>query len=122
MRLRTEALNLAGQEGVALMKVLLYTALFLSLAAFASRTTRMELRISHNDLLHQQALAIANAGVNHAYALIKSNGRNDFTLELGNGGTGGAGSPLLNLGSLQSDEAGLSGLVSLAPALQGRQD
>ena len=38
----------------------------------------MELKISHNDLLHQQALAIANAGINHAFALIKSNGLNDF--------------------------------------------
>src|SRR5947207_13728818 len=111
MRLRTEALNLAGQEGVALMKVLLYTALFLSLAAFASRTTRMELKISHNDLLHQQALAIANAGVNHAFALIKSNGLNDFTLELGNGGTGATGSPLLHMGGLESNEEGLQALV-----------
>ncbi len=90
-------------DGFALVGVLVVSTLLLALGAFATRAARIELRIAHNDLLHKQALAAAEAGLNHAFVLIGANYADGFDDELSGGGTGGGLTtvgPLLAVGGL----------------------
>ena len=87
---------LARQDGVALVTVVFLTAVILTLIVMGSRETQIELRIAHNALQAEQALNAAEAGLNHAYGLIKDTNVNGFNDELSNGGTGGV---LASLGS-----------------------
>lgn len=56
-----------GKDGVALVKVMLLTAILLAVAAYAARGTRVELKIANNDGLQKRTLAIAEAGLQHAW-------------------------------------------------------
>src|SRR5437867_355351 len=84
-----------GQEGVALVTVLLLAAVMVALSMIASRDAITELRISRSDQLAKEASAIAEAGIYHAFDLVKHNAI-DLNSCLSNGGTGGA---LATLGS-----------------------
>jgi hypothetical protein len=86
-----------GETGAALFGVILLTALILSLGIFGARTSQIEVAIAGNDLQAKRALEIAEAGISHAFSLIKDkpvNGVNEaadgFNDELGGGGTDGA--------------------------------
>ena len=69
------------QEGVALAMVLLLTTVMLFLGIFGSRSARIELQIARNDLLSKKALPIAEAGINHAFSLIKGDMADGFNDE-----------------------------------------
>lgn len=84
------------QDGNALVQVLLLTTVLYGLVTFGSRTARTEVQIATNQLLSKQALDIAEAGLNHAFDVIRTGGP-VYDDELGNGGAGGS---LANLGSL----------------------
>src|SRR5690242_16689699 len=84
-----------GQQGTALVTVLLLTTIILALGAFGTRSAIIELRIASNELLSKKALDTAEAGLYHAFNLMQTGttGRlvgQTFTTELGNGGTSGA--------------------------------
>ena len=79
----------ARQEGVALVTVLILAAVLVSLSVIASRDAITELRISRNDQLAKDAIAVAEAGLYHAFDLVKHNAI-DLNACLSNGGTGGA--------------------------------
>lgn len=90
--------------GASLIAILLLTALLLALGAAGSRTSQTEIRIATNDLLARRALAVAEAGIFHAYGLLRDpNGMgltgasNGFDDELSANGTGGA---LASMGSV----------------------
>ncbi|HSB85815.1 MAG TPA: hypothetical protein VLD86_05870, partial [Ilumatobacteraceae bacterium] len=70
--------------GVALVKVMVLTGILLAVSAYAARTTRVELMIANNDGLHKRALAIAEAGLQHAWRKvgIDLNGGVTITAEL----------------------------------------
>jgi hypothetical protein len=73
---------------MALVVVLLLMAILLALGAFASRNTQVELQIARNQLLTQQALGNAEAGVAHALDAIRAF-RGGYIPLLASGGTGG---------------------------------
>jgi len=75
--------------------VLILAAVLVSLSVIASRDAITELRISRNDQLAKDASAVAEAGLYHAFDLVKHNAI-DLNACLSNGGTGGA---LATLGS-----------------------
>src|SRR2546423_9207082 len=79
-----------GQEGIALVKILFFTTILLLVAAFAARGTRFEVRIAQNDNLQRQALAIAEAGLDHAWRQIETDLAGGSTLanEVSGSGTG----------------------------------
>jgi hypothetical protein len=88
---------LADQKGAAFFAVILLTALLLSLGIFGTRTGQIELAIAGNDLQAKRALQAAEAGLSHAFTLIRDrdanglNGASDgFDDELSASGTGGA--------------------------------
>ncbi len=104
------ARNLSSDEsGFALVVIVLLMALLVSLGAVGARTAQIELRIAGNDLRSKQALETAEAGLEHAFALLSletggvnaaSDGFND---ELAGGGTGGG---LTSLGALRTLDDG----------------
>jgi PilX N-terminal len=90
-------LSARDQNGAALIVVLLLTALLFALGAFGTRAAQLELLIAGNDLQARRALEVAQAGLDHAFSLIRevdAAGRNEaadgFDDELASGGTGGA--------------------------------
>jgi hypothetical protein len=87
---------IARQDGAALVTVMFLAAVMLTLIVMASRETQTELRIAHNDQLAQQALNVAEAGLNHAFSLAQTTATS-FHDELSSGGTGGK---LADLGTL----------------------
>ncbi|MGE0823577.1 MAG: hypothetical protein AB7G75_19015 [Candidatus Binatia bacterium] len=87
---------LARADGITMLVVLLVLMTLSVLGLFGAYKTQTEIRIAHNDLRTKQALAAAEAGLNHAFALIKQGAVDGFTNELSNGGTGGS---LVSLGS-----------------------
>lgn len=93
---RRPATTLANQRGMALIGVVLITAAIFMLGIFGTKAAQVELRIAGNDLRSEQALALAEAGVHHAYALVRDAGNTDFAAEVADG-TGGA---LTSLGSI----------------------
>jgi len=83
------------ERGSALVVVLLVIGALSYLSVMGARSARTELQVAEKDVQAKQALSVAEAGVNHAYNLIKSS--SGFTNELSSGGTGGT---LTNLGSV----------------------
>jgi len=77
----------ACEHGSALIIVLLVIAALSFLSIMAARSAQTELQITQRDVNAQKALSAAEAGLNHAYDLVKSSSL--FTNELGSGGTGG---------------------------------
>ena len=61
-----------GQQGIALVEILLLTSILLAIAAFAARSTRVEIGIARNDYLRKQALQVAEAGLDHAWRKIEA--------------------------------------------------
>lgn len=104
---RPRCAPLSDDRGAVLVVIILLIALMLSLGAAGTRSAQIELRIAHNDVQSKQALEIAEAGWNHAYALIRrddaltrlNGAANGFDDELSGGGTGGS---LMALGSLRT--------------------
>ena len=95
------------QDGMALVLVLLVIAALSLLAIAGTRSAQTELQMGDKDLFGRQALSAAEAGINHAFSLIKANLTNrpnytaactqcSFDSELSGGGTGGA---LASIGS-----------------------
>jgi PilX N-terminal len=87
----------SDETGAALLIVILLIALMLSLGAVSSRTSQIELRIAANDVMNKQAFESAEAGLNHAFALLKledaerlNEAADGFDDELSAGGVGGA--------------------------------
>ena len=97
------------ESGFALIAVIVLMALLLSLGAVGARTAQVELRIAGNDLRSRQALETAEAGIDHAMALLRlesagvNAGSNGFGDELSAGGTGGG---LAALGSVRTLDDG----------------
>jgi hypothetical protein len=94
---RRRCLPASDQHGAVLVVVILLMALMLSLGAVGTRTAQIEMRIASNDLQSKQALETAEAGLSHAFALIKrddtshlNGAANGFDDELSGGGVGGA--------------------------------
>ncbi len=75
------------ERGSALVVVLLVVAALAFLGVMAARSVRTELQITQNDVNTQKALSAAEAGLNHAYDLVKST--TNFSNEIGSSGTGG---------------------------------
>lgn len=103
--MRTRQRTSSGETGAALLMVILLIALMLSLGAVGSRTSQIELRIAANDVMNKQALESAEAGLNHAFALLKledagrlNEAADGFDDELSSGGVGGG---LTALGGVQ---------------------
>lgn len=97
MKLRVHEWPRGDESGAALFGVILLTALVLSLGIFGARTSQIEVAIAGNDLQAKRALEIAEAGISHAFSLIKEKpvgGVNEaadgFNDELATGGTDGA--------------------------------
>jgi hypothetical protein len=88
---------LTDESGIALIAVLLLTAVMLALGAFGARSAQIELRIAQNEWLAKRALDTAEAGLNHAFSLIQVDGDGTYDNELSAGGTGGV---LASLGSV----------------------
>lgn len=89
-RLRTNPRRLSGgEQGYALMAVIVASAMIFTVGIVGVRAARMELKISSNELQAQKALSVAEAGLAHAVALIEAGGVG-FDDELGDSGTGGA--------------------------------
>jgi hypothetical protein len=61
-----------GQQGIALVKILFLMSILLAVAAFAARSTRVEIAIARNDYLQKQALQVAEAGLDHAWRKIEA--------------------------------------------------
>ncbi|MBI3783687.1 MAG: hypothetical protein HY270_09810 [Deltaproteobacteria bacterium] len=99
---REPARLLRRQDGAALITVLLFSALLLSLAIFGSTTSRIEAIVARNQLFAKKALEIADAGLNHGFSLVKTAGGTSFTDDLASSGTAGA---LVGLGSVQTVDA-----------------
>ena len=95
------------QDGMALVLVLLVIAILSFLGIAGTRSAQTELQMGQKDMVGRQALGAAEAGINHAYSLIKANLANRlsfagactqcaFDSELSGSGTGGA---LASIGS-----------------------
>jgi hypothetical protein len=87
--------RLAADQGIALVSVIMLVAFLIILGVFGTRSAQLETRIAGNDLRAQKALAVAEAGLGHGFALLKTSP--GFDDELSGGGTGGA---LAALGSV----------------------
>jgi hypothetical protein len=59
-------------RGVALVKTIFLSMILLAVAAYAARGTRVELRIATNDQLEKLTLAVAEAGLQHAWRKLES--------------------------------------------------
>src|SRR5438132_13202567 len=88
------------QDGMALVLVLLVIAVLALLGVAGTRSAQTELQMGSKEMVGRQALSAAEAGINHAYSLIKASvtGRPGmsaactqcgFDSELSGGGTGG---------------------------------
>ncbi|TMA74904.1 MAG: hypothetical protein E6J72_18220 [Deltaproteobacteria bacterium] len=75
------------ERGSALVVVLMVVAALAFLGVMAARSVRSELQITQKDVNTQKALSAAEAGLNHAYDLVKST--TNLNNELGSSGTGG---------------------------------
>jgi hypothetical protein len=85
--------------GVLVIVVLLLALIALPLTLSQGGYARTEMQIAHGDQLAAQALSIAEAGLNHTYALLKADG-DGFDDELNGGGaTGGTGGLLAGVGA-----------------------
>src|SRR5437867_6887252 len=95
------------QDGMALVLVLLVIAVLALLGIAGTRSAQTELQMGQKELVGRQALSAAEAGINHAYSLIKANLANRLTYagactqcafdnELSGSGTGGT---LASIGS-----------------------
>lgn len=82
--------SLVKQGGAALLSVLLLGAVIALAVLLFSFGTQTELKIAHNDTLGRQALAIAEAGINHAVVVVapSAGGPTGLSAELGNTPTG----------------------------------
>src|SRR5262245_4647336 len=89
--------RLATEQGTAMIAILLLIAVMLALGAFGARSAQIELKIASNEVNAKKALDAAEAGLNHAFNLIKTNGGTSYNDELSSGGTSGA---LAGLGTL----------------------
>lgn len=97
------AAPIANAHGIALVKVMLFTAILLGLATFGAQSSRVETRIANNDLQMKQALTVAEAGIHEAYQRILADPTVGYDNELAGGGpTGGTGGGLAGLGSFQT--------------------
>jgi uncharacterized Zn-binding protein involved in type VI secretion len=68
-----------ADSGIALVKVLLLTLILFAVAAYAARSTRVEVRVAQNDYLGKRASQIAEAGLRRAWRQIEqdlTNGQN----------------------------------------------
>lgn len=77
-----------GENGIALIGVLLLLSALLVLGVFTVRGANVELKIAGNDMADQKALNLAEAGLHHAVALINV-GNGQFDDELASSGAGG---------------------------------
>src|SRR5437667_4148534 len=95
------------QDGMALVLVLLVIAVLALLGVAGTRSAQTELQMGSKEMVGRQALSAAEAGINHAYSLIKANLANrptfagactqcSFDSELSGSGTGGT---LASIGS-----------------------
>src|SRR5438874_1834151 len=67
------------QDGMALVLVLLVIAVLALLGIAGTRSAQTELQMGQKELVGRQALGAAEAGINHAYSLIKANLANRLT-------------------------------------------
>lgn len=89
--------NARRQGGAALVMVLVLSMIMIGAGLVALAGARTELKIAHNDLAARQALAIAEAGLHHAYALVAADTADGLADEFGDaagGGLAGLGEPL----------------------------
>ena len=84
-----------GQQGTALILVIVVLAALSFLGVIGSRSALTELQMTRQDVLSKQALGVGEAGLNHAYELLVASG--GFSNELAGGGTGGT---LAGIGSV----------------------
>ena len=87
--------GMRGQQGTALILVIVVLAALTFLGVIGSRSALTELQMTRQDVLSKQALGVAEAGLNHAYRLVVASG--GFSNELAGGGTGGT---LAGIGSV----------------------
>ena len=85
-----------NQRGFILVGVLSLIPLFFMISLTGSYTAQMELQLATNTLFSVQALAAAEAGIEHAADLLQSGAEDGFDNELSSGGTGGS---LTSIGS-----------------------
>lgn len=88
---------LERSAGITMLMVLLVLMTLSSLSLFGAYRTQTEVRIAHADLQGKRALAAAEAGVAHAFAIISQDFADGLNDELSSGGTGGG---LASLGSV----------------------
>src|SRR5438128_5968834 len=84
------------QDSMALVLVLLVIAVLALLGIAGTRSAQTELQMGQKDVVGRQALGVAEAGINHAYTLVRADATLSyppsalsFATELSNGGTGG---------------------------------
>lgn len=96
--------RLDSQVGSTLIVVIVLIAAIVTLTVYGARSTQVELRISHNEMLSKQALNAAEAGINHVRSVLQEDS-GQFNNYLSNGGTGGA---LSTIGPVVTLSDGLS--------------
>jgi hypothetical protein len=96
---RTPVHRRPGQDGTAMVLVLLVVAVLSLLGIAGTRSAQTELQMARGHRSGKQALSVAEAGILHAYALIKASPPASYDGELSNGGTGGL---LTNVGELKT--------------------
>lgn len=77
------------QRGAALVMVLVLSLVMTSAGLLALAAARTELKIAHNDVAARQALALAEAGLHHAHALITADAADGLSDEFGEAVDGG---------------------------------
>src|SRR6266481_4338488 len=87
--------GMRGQQGTAMILVIVVLAALTFLGVIGSRSALTELQMTRQDVLSKQALGVAEAGLSHAYRLVVASG--GFSSELAGGGTGGT---LAGIGSV----------------------
>lgn len=94
-----------SQSGYALVFVLMLVLVSSILVQSQSTTARTDLKIAHNNELGVQAFALAEAGISHAYQILRESD-DSFNTLLDNDGTGG---DLATLGNaVELDGAGIT--------------
>jgi hypothetical protein len=99
MKVEERALR-TNESGLALPATLLVVVMVLALGAIGLQSSSIGLKISSNHLRGSQALGLAEAGIEHALALIVADA-DGFNDELASSGTGGALSALGSVVSVQ---------------------
>jgi len=84
------------ERGIALVIILVLMTVMMAMGIVLSKDARTELRISRDEKLAKQAIATAEAGISHAFDVVKQ-APIDLNSNLGSGGTGGS---LSGLGSV----------------------